>query len=119
MATPLAVVCQFCIFACMEARFVYITCGSEAEAQQIGAALLEAHLAACVNLIPGMTSMYRWQGQVQSDQEFVLIAKTTEERLDDLTQKVIELHSYDLPCVVALPLVGGNQAFLRWIVDNS
>lgn len=103
----------------MEARFVYITCGSEAEAQLIGAALVEAHLAACVNLIPGMISMYRWQGQVQSDQEFVLIAKTTDARLDALTQKVIELHSYDLPCVVALPLVGGNQAFLQWVVDNS
>ena len=103
----------------MEARFVYITCGSQEEAQRIGAALVEAHLAACVNLIPGMISLYRWEGQVAQDQEFVLIAKTTESKLAALTAKAVALHSYDLPCVVAMPLVGGHTPFLQWIASET
>jgi periplasmic divalent cation tolerance protein len=102
-------------FTRMEARFVYITCGSQAEALNIGTALVEARLAACVNLLPGMISLYRWQGEVQQDQECVLIAKTTAACLPALTKQVQDLHSYELPCVVALPLVGGNPDFLQWI----
>ena len=99
----------------MEARFVYITCGSQEEAERIAAALIQERLAACANLIPGMISLYHWEGEVKQDQEFILIAKTTAERVGALTQRVKALHSYEVPCVVALPIEGGNADFIRWL----
>ena len=101
--------------AATEARFVYMTCASEDEARRIGAALIEARLAACVNLIGGMRSLYRWQGKVEEGQETVLIAKTRAGLVEALTERVGALHSYDCPCVVALPIEGGNAAFIDWI----
>ena len=98
--------------------FVYMTAGSGDEARRIGEALVEERLAACVNVIEGMSSIYRWQGRIQRDSEAVLIAKTGKSRLAALTERVRALHSYDCPCVVALPLVGGNDAFLAWIGEQ-
>jgi periplasmic divalent cation tolerance protein len=72
-------------------------------------------LAACVNVIPGITSVYRWQGEVQSDSEWLLVAKSRRDVLADLTRRVQALHSYDVPEVIALPLVGGSEAYLRWL----
>ena len=94
---------------------VYMTAADEDEAGRIGRALVEERLAACVNVIPGMRSFYRWQGEVHDDREVVMIAKTREALLDALTARVKELHSYDCPCVVALPIAGGNPDFLDWI----
>ena len=94
---------------------VLMTAGSQEEAERIANALVKEMLAACVNVLPGVTSVYRWEGHVQRDQEWLLLAKTTNEVLDDLVRRVQALHSYDLPEVVALPVVGGNQAYLRWI----
>ncbi len=99
----------------MEALFVYITCGSQEEAQKIGASLVQDRLAACANIIPGMTSIYQWKGRIEQDQEIVLIAKTTRSQLEALTQHVTQLHSYEVPCVVALPIQGGNPDYLQWI----
>lgn len=99
----------------MEALFVYITCGSQEEAQKIGASLVQDRLAACANIIPGMTSIYQWKGKIEQDQEIVLIAKTTRSQLQALTQHVTQLHSYEVPCVVALPIQGGNPDYLQWI----
>lgn len=99
----------------MEALFVYITCGSQEEAQKIGASLVQDRLAACANIIPGMTSIYQWKGKIEQDQEIVLIAKTTRSQLEALTQHVTQLHSYEVPCVVALPIQGGNPDYLQWI----
>ena len=103
----------------MEVCFCYITAGSRDEALALGRALVDERLAACANVIEGMTSVYRWQGAIQEDPEVVLIAKTRRELVDPLTARVRELHSYDVPCVVALPVQGGNAAFLDWIVAET
>ena len=102
-----------------EARLVYITTDGVEKAQAIGASLIQARLAACVNIIDGMRSMYRWQGEVAEAQETVLIAKTREALVAPLTDLVRELHSYDCPCVVALPVTGGNPEFLDWIAAET
>lgn len=99
----------------MEYCLLYMTAGSAAEARRIGAALVDEHLAACVNIIDGMTSIYRWEGAVRNDSETVLIAKTRRDLVDDVVTRVKALHSYTCPCVVALPIVAGNPAFLDWI----
>lgn len=99
----------------MDVRFVYMTAGSLEEARKIARELVEAKLAACVNLIDNMNSFYLWDGRLQDDREVVLIAKTTAARIADLTARVRAIHSYDCPCVVSLPVDGGNQAFLDWI----
>ncbi len=99
-------------------RLVYMTAGSRDDAVAIADVLVEERLAACVNVIGAMTSVYRWEGAVRHDEEVVLIAKTTTARLDALTQRVRELHSYECPCIVALPVDGGDPAFLEWISDQ-
>ncbi|MBN1135967.1 MAG: divalent-cation tolerance protein CutA [Anaerolineae bacterium] len=98
-----------------ERLVVLMTAGSREEADRIASALVGEMLAACVNVLPGVTSVYHWEGQVQRDQEWLLVAKSTREVLDDLVRCVQALHSYDLPEIVALPVVGGSEAYLRWI----
>ena len=95
--------------------WVYMTVGSIDEARVIGRALVQERLAACINIMDGMKSLYWWDGAVQEDTEAVLIAKTTQGRLDSLVERVQALHSYDCPCIVALPIVGGHGPFLSWI----
>lgn len=99
----------------MSTQFVYMTAGSLEEARRIGAKLVENRLAACVNILDGMHSIYRWEGKLQQDREVVLIAKTTRDRLPALTETVKAAHSYDCPCVVSLAVDGGNPDFLEWI----
>jgi periplasmic divalent cation tolerance protein len=94
---------------------VLMTAGSPEEAKRIARALVAKMLAACVNVIPGVTSVYRWEGEVQQDQEWLLVAKSRQDVLDDLTRYVQSLHSYDVPEIIALPLVGGSDSYLRWI----
>ena len=99
----------------MTRQFVYMTAGSPEEAQQIGEALVERRLAACVNVVDGMHSIYRWEGKLQKDREVVVIAKTTKDCLPALIDTVNALHSYDCPCIVSFAIEGGNPAFLEWI----
>ncbi len=99
----------------MSKQLVYMTAGSLAEARQIGQLLVTERLAACVNIIEGMHSIYRWEGELQQDREVVVIAKTTRERLPALIDAVKARHSYDCPCIVSLAIDGGNPAFLEWI----
>jgi len=98
---------------------VYMTAATAEEARRIGAALVEERLCACANVIDGMTSVYRWQGEVQNDSEAVLIAKTRQDLLDALTARVKALHSYEIPCVVGIPIIGGNSEFLDWIGSET
>ncbi|MGD9316351.1 MAG: divalent-cation tolerance protein CutA [Anaerolineae bacterium] len=98
-----------------EKLVVLMTAGSQEEAERIAHALVAEMLVACVNVIPAVTSVYRWEGQVQSDQEWLLVAKSRRDVLNDLVRRVQALHSYDVPEVIALPLVGGSDAYLRWI----
>jgi len=102
----------------MKVNFIYMTAGSREEARRIGKELVMSRLAACVNILDNMNSLYMWQGNVQDDSEVVMIAKTTEERVPRLVEKVKSLHSYECPCIVSIPVSGGNQAFLDWIADE-
>jgi periplasmic divalent cation tolerance protein len=101
-----------------ERLVVLMTAGSQEEAIRIARTLVTEMLAACVNIVPGVTSVYRWQEEVQQDQEWLLVAKSRSEALEDLVQRVQALHSYDVPEIIALPLVGGSEPYLRWI-DNE
>ncbi len=99
----------------LKANFIYMTAGSKGEAQKIGKELVAARLAACVNILDNMNAIYLWQGEIQNDAEVVMIAKTTEDRIPQLIKKVESMHSYDCPCIVSLPVLGGYQPFLDWI----
>ena len=99
----------------MSACFCYITAGSREEALAIGRALVEERLAACANILDGMTSIYHWRGAIEEAKEAVLIVKTRAALVEPLTERVRALHSYDCPCVVALPITDGNPAYLAWI----
>jgi len=101
----------------MKVNFIYMTAGSREEAGKIGKALVVSRLAACVNIIDNMKSIYVWQGKVQEDSEIIMIAKTTADRVPALVEKVKSLHSYECPCIVNIPVAGGNQAFLDWIAE--
>ncbi len=98
---------------------IYITAASQDEALTIGRAVVEARLAACANVFPGVTSVYWWEGSRQEDGEAALILKTRQDLVDQVVAKVKELHSYKCPCVVALPIAGGNKDFLDWISKET
>lgn len=97
---------------------VYVTAPDYETAIKIGHGCVKAGLAACANVIPEMTSIYTWQDEIRQDQESILILKTTEETVPDLTHFINIRHPFDNPCVIAMPVVGGNQKFLDWI-DSS
>ena len=103
----------------MTLNLIYVTAKDKDEARRIGRELVESRLAACVNVIDGVNSMYWWQGKVQDDAEAVLIAKTQEALVPQLIEKVKLLHSYDCPCIAALPILDGNPAFLQWVADET
>ena len=103
----------------MSAVLVYITTGNLEEAEKIGAMLVEERLAACVNIIDGMQSMFHWEGRIDKARETILLAKTKESLVPDLTEAVVAAHSYNCACVVALPIVGGNPDFIKWIHDET
>ena len=98
---------------------VYVTAGSMENAETIGKTLVEEHLAACVNVVPGIRSFYRWEGKVADDSELLLIMKTRAERFDELKARVLDLHAYDLPEIVGLPIEMGHEAYLDWIRDET
>ncbi len=95
---------------------VLVTCASAAEAKRIARAVVEARLAACVNILPGaVTSVYRWKGNVESAREKLLLIKTSRRRLAKLRGAVERLHSYDVPEFIALPIAAGSRAYLAWM----
>jgi periplasmic divalent cation tolerance protein len=102
----------------MSFYFVYITTSSPDEARLIGRALVDERLAACANIIPGMESVYRWKGQIQQDKETILIAKTNCDSLHALESRVKQLHSYDVPCIVGIPIEKGNQQYYDWLAEQ-
>ena len=103
----------------MQINLIYITAGSKDEARNIGQALVKSGLAACVNIIDNINSMYIWEGAFQDDQEVLIIAKTQEARVPELIETVRSLHSYACPCIVSLPVSDGNRAFLDWICQQT
>jgi periplasmic divalent cation tolerance protein len=103
----------------MSARFIYVTVENLEEARTIARAVVEERLAACANIIPAVESIYWWQGEVQSSSESVVILKTDSGMVAALTEKIKELHSDEVPCVVALAIEGGNEDFLDWITKET
>ncbi len=98
---------------------VYMTAGSIEEAKNIGQKLVEQNLAACVNLLEHMISIYKWEEQLKEGQEVVMIVKTRKILMPKLIETVKKHHSYECPCVLELPIQGGNPEFLRWIVTET
>ena len=98
---------------------VLVTCSSAGEARRIAQAVVEARLAACVNILPGpVTSIYRWKGKVESAKESLLLIKTSRKRLGKLRAAVERLHSYDVPEFIALPIVAGAPKYLSWLEES-
>ncbi len=89
------------------------------EAERVAAVLVDEHLAACVNLLPGVRSLFFWQGAREEAVEVLAIAKTTSQGLANLAARVKSLHSYSIPEIVALPIVGGDEPYLKWVVDTA
>jgi periplasmic divalent cation tolerance protein len=103
----------------MEAVFCYVTCSSRDEALAIARRLVEERLAACGNVISGMRSVYRWEGTIHEEGEVVLILKTRTTLVERVTERVKALHGYACPCIAALPVIGGNPAYLDWIFAET
>jgi periplasmic divalent cation tolerance protein len=99
-------------------KLVISTAGSKEEASKIAGILVEERLAACVNIVGPMESVYRWQDKVERAQEFMMVAKTTSVRASDVVKRIRELHSYDLPEAVALDIEGGSADYLKWIAES-
>ena len=99
--------------------WVYMTVGSFEEAKSIGQILVGQNLAACVNLLENMTSIYNWEDKMEESQEVIMIAKTRKTLMPKLIEKVNSLHSYDCPCILELPIQGGNLNFLSWIKSQT
>jgi periplasmic divalent cation tolerance protein len=88
-------------------------------AERIAHTLVEEHLAACVNLVPGLTSIYRWQGKVEKEAEYLLIIKTGVSRFEVLKQRIKALHPSEMPEIIALPIIHGDAAYLNWITEST
>ena len=98
---------------------VLITAPDSETGVRLARSLVDERLAACVNLVPGVRSVYRWEGSVRDDAEVLLVVKTRADRLEALAARVGELHPYDVPEVLALPAVGGSEAYLAWVREES
>lgn len=98
---------------------VFITVSNKDEAARIAEALVSERLAACVNIVGQIESVYRWEGKVTRDNEVLMIIKTTDERYDELERRVKELHSYTLPEVIAFRINRGSEDYLNWLRDST
>ena len=96
---------------------IYITAGDMAEARKIGHMLIEERLAACVNIFP-ITSIFRWKGEIDEANEFGIFVKTRSEKVKDIENKVKEIHSYEVPCVVSFNMDEGSADYLKWIDES-
>jgi periplasmic divalent cation tolerance protein len=99
----------------VSARIVFCTCPSADIAQRIAQALVEEHLAACVNAICGVVSTYRWKGAIETAAEVLLVIKTTADRLDALQARLVELHPYEVPEFLAVEPAAGSAPYLAWL----
>ena len=95
------------------------TASSIEEATTIARLLVEERLAACCNLVPGIRSIYRWEGKVEESQEVLLVIKSLAGQVDALRARLVEIHSYQTPELVVLPVTGGLDSYLQWIADNT
>jgi len=104
----------------VEARVVLVSCGSLTDARNIAKTVVEKRLAACVSVNSWpVESVYRWKGEVQKAEEFLLVIKTTTRRLKELEKEVLRLHSYEVPEFLVIKIEGGSAAYLKWLLDNG
>ena len=102
-----------------EYRVVLVTCGTLEESRKLARAMVEKHLAACVNIVThAVESFYMWEEKLENASEYLLVIKTSEERLEELKNAVLEMHSYDTPEFVALPVVAGTEEYLKWVGES-
>lgn len=102
----------------MDLRLILTTCATRDEAERIARALVEERLAACVNLVPGLTSIYRWQGEIDTSSEILLLMKTTAAKVDQVQDAIRRLHSYELPELLVLSVESASQAYGDWIMSS-
>ena len=98
---------------------IYITFSSFDDAKRIAQILIKERLMACANLIDKVTSVYFWKGKMEGAKEVIMIGKTVKDKVDEVISRVKELHSYDLPCIVAIPVLKGNPEFLQWVHEET
>jgi len=101
-----------------EVRTILLTAPDVDVAERVGRALVEERLAACANIVPGVVSLFRWEGEVQREAEVLVIVKTTDERVEDVRARVVELHPYQVPEVLVLPVVAGHAPYLDWVREE-
>jgi periplasmic divalent cation tolerance protein len=102
-----------------DARVVLTTAGSHEEAHNLANALVQRRLAACVNIVPRIESIYRWEGNVDTAEEWLLLVKTTELRFPEVRDAIRELHSYEVPECIAVMITDGSPEYLRWLTENA
>jgi periplasmic divalent cation tolerance protein len=102
-----------------DAIVVFMTAANGEEASRLAEMLVGAHLAACVQILPEMESVYRWQGKIERQAEVLLLVKTTVEKFDELEREVRALHSYDTPEIIAVPVTAGSAPYLAWLSSTS
>jgi periplasmic divalent cation tolerance protein len=103
----------------MSIQLLFCTCPDSSAAERLAEALVARRLAACVNILPGLTSVYRWQGVVERSSEHLLLIKSTSDRYDALEAAIRELHPYELPEVIAVEAAAGLPAYLAWIAEST
>src|ERR1044072_5751646 len=102
-----------------DAIVVFLTAANGEEATRLADMLVGGHLAACVQILPEMESVYRWQGKIERSSEILLLAKTTRGKFDELEREVRALHSYDTPEIVAVPVIAGSAPYLDWLKEGG
>lgn len=102
-----------------EYSWIYCTTKDVEEAKKLGSLLVRESLAACVNILPQITSIYEWEGALQEECECAFVAKTTKAREKQLIEHLTTLHSYDCPCIISIPIRGGNPEFLGWVDQKT
>lgn len=100
-------------------KIVYVTTVDEKEAEEIANTLVEEKLSACANILPPINSIYRWKGKIERDNEVAIFLKTKAELVEDVIKRVKELHSYDVPCIISLPIEKGYTEYLKWIDEST
>ena len=98
-----------------DALIVFSTCADETEALRLANTLVEARLAACVNVLPAIQSVYRWQGAIENAREILLVVKTTRQRFEAVCDLISTVHSYDTPEIIAVPVAAGSEKYLAWL----
>lgn len=103
----------------MAPLFVYMTCPDRAEAQKIASTLVEQRLVACANIMAAHEAVYQWKGKVESATEVAVVMKTRSDLFEDVKEAILKIHSYETPCIVALPIEKGHAPFLKWVEEET